>query len=170
MLSVRGHLDLEGGLSLRAYALFLEGGAVGEIFVILIGESALVDAPAAVSFRSVVKLPAVLGETYAALLLGGIGDSARGGVVYAGYKDVSSYDKCNLFSVRGNRHGRSAFHLHLVHGFFGFVAKDGNGHLIVLAALYGIEFSVVGVAHRTVICHGKETGGILVIGGEPYLR
>ena len=49
MLAVRGNFYLEGSLSLRAYTLLLEGGAVGEALVLFVHKRALVDAPAAVS-------------------------------------------------------------------------------------------------------------------------
>ena len=160
---VRRYLHLEGGFACRTHALFLNLGGIGEAFVLFVDEGAFIDAPAAVPLGGVVQFAAVLGEADAALLLRRVGD-APGGVEFDGRdKDIATHHQRQLFSVRRNRQGRCALEGEGVDVFLVFVAVEGDVHL---AALEGVQVSVIGIGDRSVLGHGQEAHRVFVVEGE----
>ena len=162
-LAVRGYLHLKGSFPFRAHALFLELHGVGEQFVFLLGEAALVDAPAAAALGCVIELTAVLGEAHAPLLLRRVGDAAGGVEFHGGDKNIAPHYQSHFFSVRRNGQGRCALEGEGIDVFLIFVTREGDVHF---AALESVQVAIIGIGHRAVLGHGQEADRVFVVEGE----
>ena len=158
LLSVGAELGLERRCLVVCEPFFLDSGGVGEHLFVLFGERRAVNLPQAVAFGGVDKASSVGRKAEAPFLFGGIRHFLCRSVVGCCYEYIAVQDEGYFLSF--GRHGDfcSSVCPYLPDDvLFALVGDDADFKLFRLLSLFQrIDFPVVAVAERAVVCCGKK--------------
>ena len=168
-LAVRtvGGLELLGGGGQQR--LLLQQGGLEEVLLFLAHDAGGVQVPAAIALAGVEQLAALGVPAHAALLLGRVGDAARG-ALQAGHEHLPAVDEGHLLAA-GRRHHFVHVTVHL-HGAGGVVAPVGHhpdGHPAGLSTIcHRVDAAAVGEAEHPAVADAEPPHR--VVRQEAHLR
>ena len=159
-------LEFLGGRGQQCFLLQHGGGE--EVGLLLAYDAGGVEVPAAIALGGVQDRSPIGTETGRTLLLGRVGDAARGALLHGAHEDLAAVHEHDLLPVGGDIELADAtVHLHgALRGVAG-VQCDPHLHLHRLRSIdHGVQFTMVAEAEQTVGADAQVTDGVVLQEGD----